>query len=756
MLITRSDLSRLIRLPIPLRLALTVALTSYTLLANTDSTRIDSVRTFSSSGIVVSASRWAERASTVSRQITVVRSEDVRDGNPGTAADMLEGTGAVYMQRSQAGGGSPRLRGFAANSVLLVIDGVRMNNAIYRSGNLQNLIQVDANSLASTEVLFGPGSVQYGSDALGGVIAMQTKDPVLIDSGMKYFGGGFIRSASATQERSGSIEFDVSLPSFGSYTALTYSSFGDLRSGRMMPSELPEFGLRPWTVQRIGGRDTVVVNPDPHRQISSGYDQINALQKLRWKLDDAMELRYTGLFTTSSNIPRYDRLVETRTVGSSTRPRSAEWYYGPQTWLINSLSFDVRRPVFIADELKVTIAHQWFEESRHSRNFGNPVRRDQFERVSIISANIDAKIELDDSGNDRDLYYGVEATFQDVRSRANNVNIDTDMTTLGVTRYPDGGSTVDQVAAYAQLRWEFHPRLSVAAGVRATAIQLRSQITPESVFRVPFSSIQTDPSALTGSIGGSWAATEFLKFQGNLASGFRAPNVDDIAKVFESEPGRVVVPNPGVRPVTVLTAEGGLHIAPLEGVTFQATAYRSWLSDALEKRPFSLDGQDSIDFNGQTSQVIAVQNVGTARIWGVSMALDVEYRTVRLHATATGVWGRDETNNVPLEHVTPAFGLVRVHWSPARGLDLTADVRWSAAWLVSEISPADQPLIGMTIPQGGLPAWTVAGVRASYDLSTTFMLQAAVENIFDLQYRPAGSGISAPGRNVVTTLRVRL
>lgn len=718
-------------------------------------TTIDTLRTLQKKAVVVSASRWAERASTVSRQITVIGSDDVRERNPGTAADLIEGTGEVYMQRSQAGGGSPRLRGFAANSVLLVIDGVRMNNAIYRSGNLQNLIQVDPNSLASTEILFGPGSVQYGSDALGGVIAMQTKDPVLSDSALVMYGGGFIRTASASGERTGSIEVDLSLPAFASYTAITYSSFGDLRSGRVMPSQQPDFGLRLWTVQRINGRDSIVANPDPHRQISSGYDQLNTLQKFRWKIDDDAELRYTGLFTTSTNIPRYDRLIEVRTVGTSILPRSAEWYYGPQTWLVNSLALDVRPEVWLADELKVTVAHQWFEESRHIRNFGSAVRRDQLERLSLISANLDAKIELDESGNDRDLYYGVEATYQDVRSLASNVDIDTKQVSPGVTRYPDGGSMVSQIAAYAQIRWEFHPRLSIAAGLRATAIQLRSQITPESVFKTPFSSIQTDPSALTGSIGSSWTATDILTFHGNVASGFRAPNVDDIAKVFESEPGRVVVPSSGLRPVTVLTAEGGLHITPLEGVTFQATAYRSWLRDALEKRPFTVDGMDSIDFNDRTSQVIAVQNVGTARIWGISLAVDAKYRSVRLHATATGVWGRDETSNVPLEHVTPAFGLLRIHWSPARSLDISADVRWSAAWLVSEISPADQPLIGVTIPQGGLPAWTVAGVRASYDLNTMFTLQAAIENIFDLQYRPAGSGISAPGRNVVTTLRIR-
>lgn len=721
-----------------------------------DSLEADSIRSADQPTVVVSASRWNERASTVSRQITVVTARDARDRNPGTTADLLEGSGEVFMQRSQAGGGSPRLRGFAANSVLLVVDGIRMNNAIYRSGNLQNLIQVDANALASTEILFGPGSVQYGSDALGGVVVMQTKDPVFSDTGHAVFGSGLLRVASATAERTGSLEFDVSLPTFASYTSVTYSGFGDVRSGRQMPSQQPEFGLRPWYVRRIDGRDSIVASDDPHVQSPTGYEQFNALQKLRWSLGPDVELRYTGYFTTSSVIPRYDRLVELRTVGTATLPRSAEWYYGPQTWIVNAVSADIRPLHWLADEVKVIVAHQLYRESRHSRNFGNPWRRDQTENLSILSANVDVKRELDDSGQDRDLYYGFEFTYQDVASTAQNVNIDTEQLTPGVTRYPDGGSTVAQIAAYTQVRWEFHPQLSLAAGVRGTTTRLRSQITQESVFKVPFSEIVTTPGAITGSIGGSWRASTAVTIQGNLASGFRTPNVDDIAKVFESEPGRVVVPNPTLRPVTVLTAEAGVHITPVEGLQFQVTAYRSWLRDALEKRPFTLNGADSIEVNGILSQVVAVQNVGQAAISGVSLSLDANLGAIRFHAAATGVWGRDHTNNVPLEHVTPAFGLVRMMYTPMRGLDFSADVRWSAAWLQREISPADLPLIGVTIPQGGIPAWTVVGARASYDLNTTFTLQVAVENIFDLHYRSAGSGISAHGRNIVTALRVRL
>ncbi|NJN34367.1 MAG: TonB-dependent receptor plug domain-containing protein [Saprospiraceae bacterium] len=71
------------------------------------------------------------------------------------------------------------MRGFEASRVLLVVDGVRMNNLIYRSGHLQNAITVDQNMLDRVEVLFGTASTVYGSDALGGVVHFFTKKPLL-------------------------------------------------------------------------------------------------------------------------------------------------------------------------------------------------------------------------------------------------------------------------------------------------------------------------------------------------------------------------------------------------------------------------------------------------------------------------------------------------------------------------------------------------------------------------------------------------
>ena len=133
--------------------------------------------------IVLSVSKKAEKRTQLAEQIEVISAKEIRTLAPQTSADMLAATPGVRVQKSQFGGGSPVLRGMEANRVLLVIDGVRMNNAIYRKGHLQNSITVSPLSLERTEVLFGPSSVQYGSDALGGVIHFYTKKPSFAENG---------------------------------------------------------------------------------------------------------------------------------------------------------------------------------------------------------------------------------------------------------------------------------------------------------------------------------------------------------------------------------------------------------------------------------------------------------------------------------------------------------------------------------------------------------------------------------------------
>ncbi|MFN5877387.1 MAG: TonB-dependent receptor plug domain-containing protein, partial [Flavobacteriales bacterium] len=148
--------------------------------------------------IVVSASKFEEKRKDVSQKIQVIRASEIQNMNQTSTADVLANSGNIMVQKSQLGGGSPIIRGFETNKVLIVIDGIRMNNAIYRGGHLQNVITLDNSIMDRVEIVFGPGSVVYGSDALGGVMSMTTKNPELSSNGKKKVkAGGYTRYNSA-------------------------------------------------------------------------------------------------------------------------------------------------------------------------------------------------------------------------------------------------------------------------------------------------------------------------------------------------------------------------------------------------------------------------------------------------------------------------------------------------------------------------------------------------------------------------------
>jgi hemoglobin/transferrin/lactoferrin receptor protein len=214
--------------------------------------------------IYVSASKREQDATEIPQRISQIGEKHILFNNPQTSADLLQSTGKVFVQKSQMGGGSPMIRGFAANSVLLAVDGVRMNNAIFRSGNLQNVISIDANALKNTEVLFGPGSIIYGSDALGGVMNFQTKEPTLSfdenESVVKV--NTMARYSSANNERTAHADASFGYQKWGMLTSITYSDFDDMRAGSDFYEEFSDFGKREEYVDRESGRDTVLTNDD--------------------------------------------------------------------------------------------------------------------------------------------------------------------------------------------------------------------------------------------------------------------------------------------------------------------------------------------------------------------------------------------------------------------------------------------------------------------------------------------------------------
>ena len=336
--------------------------------------------------VVVSATRWSQRSQNVPSKISIISPRDMALLNPQTTADLLGGSGEVFIQKSQQGGGSPMIRGFSTNRLLYTVDGVRMNTAIFRAGNLQNVISIDAFAVENTEVFFGPGSVIYGSDAIGGVMSFQTLTPQLaLNEKTLVSGKAVSRFSSANNELTNHFDVNLGWKKWASSTSITYSKFGDLKMGSKGPDEY----LKRYYVSRIDSVDRVVENPDPSVQNPSGYSQVNLMQKVRFKPNQNWDINYAYHYSETSEYSRYDRLIETQANGL---PRSAVWKYGPQIWSMNNLSVSKMGKHKLFDQTTLKLALQTFEESRIDRNFSGGQRfrlRSNLEEVKAYSANLD-------------------------------------------------------------------------------------------------------------------------------------------------------------------------------------------------------------------------------------------------------------------------------------------------------------------------------------------------------------------------------
>ncbi|MDX1627605.1 MAG: TonB-dependent receptor [Fulvivirga sp.] len=705
--------------------------------------------------VVISANKWEQDASEIPHEIVSISAQEIAFNNPQTSADMLAQSGEIFMQKSQYGGGSPKLRGFAANSVLIVVDGVRMNNAIYRGGNLQNVINVDPNALAGAEVVLGPGSVIYGSDALGGVMDFHVKDPkYATDDQLRVQGTAFTRYSSASNERSLHSNFNIGGEKIAWFSSVSYSKFGDLQAGENRPEGYPDFGKKFFLVRKgFSGNDVLVVNPHPNTQSPSGFESWSTIQKVGFKPIPELEINYNFYLSNTSDIPRYDRLIETNEQGI---PENAEWFYGPQKWVMNSLKATFTRPTSMFDQSRLIIARQDYNESRNDRKFGDDRLRTREEKVDIWSINLDLDKQFD-HGN---LFYGVEYLYNDITSSAERVNLTTGEITFPATRYPDGGSKYWSYAAYASHKWNISDLLVLTSGVRYSLVKLQANITDDSALDFPFNSFELENDAFNGSLGLVYNPSKNFKANVALSSGFRSPNIDDVGKVFDFSEGEVQVPNPQLQPEFSYNAEAGIEWMITDNFEIGATVFHTWVDDAMVRQDFNFNGNDSIVFDGELSKVVALQNTGSAVIYGYSFEMEVILSSRwALDASLTDTMGEDRTNNEPLRHTTPLFGQVSLLYQHEK---LRAELytqfngnRFRADIPASEIE--DKPfLYAMHVSdpaKDGSPGWYTLNFKAAYQINTNFSISGGVENILDRHYRPYSSGISAPGRNFILSVR---
>jgi hemoglobin/transferrin/lactoferrin receptor protein len=705
--------------------------------------------------VVISGAKREMEKQEISQTIDIITKKELKFNSAGNTGDAIQNTGMITVQQSQNGGGSPIIRGFEANRIGIVVDGVRMNTAIFRGGHLQNVLRVDNGQLDRFEVFYGAGSTLYGSDALGGVLNFMTLKPRL-NKGLS--GEAFLRYASAQQEKTTGFTLNYGSKKWASLTSFTYTDFGDLMAGNVRDPKYGNWGKRIFVAERINGLDVMTRNPNPNLQVGSAYSQYNILQKFLFQPNANTNHLLNFQYSNSSDVNRFDRLTEKAdnlqidADPISNRFLSAEWYYGPEARLMAAytLSHNSRTP--FCDNFRLTAAFQNYKESRNTRNFGNNNLRSQMENVDVASINLD----LYKTIAQHQLTYGIELNNNWVASSVKRFNINTGATSYASTRYPDGGSRTGSYAAYIQDIWQVTKDLAyINLGARYSYNTISSTVTDTNR---KYGSFNISNHAYSLNAGLSLIPTKNNKITLNFSTGYRTPNLDDVSKVFENV-NWIQVNDPNVKPELAMNYEINFWNKLAENATIEFGGYYTRVEDYIINESTTVNGQAFETINGVAFAYKRLGNAANANIYGLYGSYKFElHKNWELNGNLNFTYGRIQTasdaKEQPLDHIPPLSGRFALkylndNFQAELSILMNGSKNSEDYSIIGEdnIDKSADPVNGFT------PAWYMLNLRTNYDISKRFAVQMALENIFDSHYRVFASGISAPGRSLRMTLR---
>jgi outer membrane receptor protein involved in Fe transport len=671
------------------------------------------------------------------------------------APDALRETVGVMVQQTGSGQGSPFVRGLTGNQVLILVDGVRLNNSTFRFGANQYMATIDPFTIDRVEVLRGPGSVLYGSDAVGGVIQVLTRERRDF-SALHDVGGGLVgRYGSAARERTGRVEADAQGGPVALTGGFTWSDFDDLRGGRRT-------GVQPFTAYRQEAGD------------------VKAQARI-----GTLEVALAHQYLAQYDVDRTDRLTLAL---PGSLPPSLHFEFDPQRRNLTTLS---ARSEELGD---LPLAAFRSNASFHRQE----EHRDEITRASPTRLAKDKDV-VETWGTSHQLETkevlrqvvtaGIEAYRDHVISRRRRVDLASGATTVVRPRFADG-ATYGTLAVYAQDEVRIVPgRVVLTLGGRYTRIDIDGDFT-DATPGVGTVTLDQEIDALVGQAHLWVSPLDELAFTGGVSQGFRAPNFDDLS-VFGSVSGSFEVPNPDADPERSLATEiGAKWRLPGEDPLLTGAVFGHWTEfrDLLQRTNGTLDGLSFVDGDGDGVQdpgevpVVTRRNVGQARIFGVEVEArlraprEVSLAGERWSASGHFSWtyGSDLENDVPVRGIPPASALVGLrceveegqYWLEGTGAFVRAQER---------LNPGD--LADPRVPPGGTPGYEVYSLRggarftlfrgetpfravgvgsaASAEKPLNAEWTLGIENILDRDYRVHGSGVNGAGTNFVTTLAVR-
>jgi len=653
--------------------------------------------------VQVTATRRGESTFDVPVAADVIDRDEIRAAAPQTVMEALRGQAGAYVQQTTPGQGIVVLRGLKGSEVLHVVDGFRLNDAIFRNAPNQYVALVDSQALARIEAVRGPMSALYGSDAMGGVLQMLTWEPRF--EGADWQSRGLLRSmyGSADDSTLSRVEGAFGHEQLAVSGGATYQDVNE---------------------RRVGGGEEL-----PYTRFTARA----ADAKVRAIVADGNELTLSAQYSEQPHTPRYDEL--TPGYGQAD-PNSAVYWFEPQRRDFVQLRWRGNHPTRVWDSAEAQVGLQRIEDGRRNRDFGSRNEDRESNVDTSRGLTIQASKAIDAS---HQLTYGFDVYDDVVDSTRTRTDVATGTTSMRAPRFPDG-STMFQAGAFIADDWSVGERLDVLGGVRWNMSRTRLPASDE------FAATTVADDGFAGSLSLAYGLTERVRLVANLGQGFRAPNVFDLG-TFGDRPGnRFNVPNPYLEPERLTTFDAGWKVMDdrLEG---ELIGYYSRYRDKITS---VLTG----DVTDSGRLVVQSRNAASLVLYGAEFAVQQRLSdSVEWRAQRTGTHGEESFagDEYPADRIPPLNGSAGITWRPA--------ARWTLdGWLnfadqQNRYSPRDD--IDPRIRPESTPGWSTWNVRAAWEAGEHAFASLQYGNLGDRRYREFGSGLDAAGRGFVLTLELR-
>lgn len=652
--------------------------------------------------IQVTATRRAESTLDVPAGVTVVDEEQIREAYAPTAMDLLHGEVGTFVQQTTPGQSIVIVRGLKGSEVLHLVDGFRLNNAIFRNSPSQYIALVDGHSLERVEVVRGPMSALYGGDAMGGVVQMFSANPSF--QGEQWQADGRVRAVFASADDSILTRAEASGGREG--LALTggvsYQNVDDLR---------------------VGGGDML-----PFTAFRARAGNLKAI----WSPVVGHELMLQAQALKQPSTPRFDELVPGF---GQTRANSSEFAFEPQTREFLQGRWRMQNSTLAFDSLELMAGHQSIRDDRRNRDFGTLNRDTEGNDVDTFGVSVVAEKTLSESQH---LAYGAEYYRDDVTSSRQRININTGVVSTRAPRFPNG-STMRQFGVFATHDWQIGERLDLSGGLRYSDVMTRLPPATGAI------GVDVEARDVSGNVGVNWlisaptSANEW-HFVANAGRGFRAPNVFDLGVFGDRPSNRFSIPNAALEPETVLTFDAGFKFAG-----------DMWSGEALVFRSRYTDKITAVLTGDRTASgrlIVQNRNVTRQTLYGMEAGIKGHLSDdLDVYATATYTRGEETLGGAtdPADRVPPLYGKAGVRWQPHARWNLEAYAFYATGQ--DRLSPRDR--VDPRIDPEGTGGWVTWNARASFALTLDLDLSLRVENLGDHRYREHGSGLDEPGRNFI-------